>query len=136
LNEQGGKENISVGYHAIEFLLWGQDDPNTSLQTPGNRPYTDYVSGGGTASNESRRKDYLLAVTNSLVANLQLMVNEWDPNTSGNYMETFLALPNNTALQYMLTAIGTLSKSELAGERMFVALSNQDQEDEHSCFSD
>ncbi|MEZ5014671.1 MAG: imelysin family protein, partial [Chitinophagales bacterium] len=25
LNEHGGEENISTGYHAIEFMLWGQD---------------------------------------------------------------------------------------------------------------
>ena len=34
LNERGGEENIAAGWHAIEFLLWGQDmDPNG----PGNR---------------------------------------------------------------------------------------------------
>ena len=36
----------------------------------------------------------------------------------------------------MLTGIGTLAKSELAGERIFTAYDNKDQEDEHSCFSD
>ncbi|MBL4669240.1 MAG: hypothetical protein JKY30_08260 [Flavobacteriales bacterium] len=135
LNEQGGEANISIGYHAIEFLLWGQDDVNTALQTPGNRPFTDFVVGGG-PGNEDRRKDYLNAVAELLVDHLDLMVSEWEPNNSSNYRTAFLALPNNTVLEYILTAIGTLSKSELAGERMFTALSNQDQEDEHSCFSD
>lgn len=137
LNEAGGEENISIGYHAIEFLLWGQDDPNTALQTPGNRPYTDFISGaGGTASNADRRKDYLLVVADLLIADLQSLVDEWDPNTSGNFRTQFLNSPDDAALQAILTGIGTLSKSELAGERMFTALSNQDQEDEHSCFSD
>ena len=135
LNEQGGEANISIGYHAIEFLLWGQDDANTALQTPGNRPFTDFEVGSG-PGNEQRRKDYLLVVVNLLVDHLELMVDEWAPNNSNNYRATFLALENDKALGYMLTAIGTLSKSELAGERMFTALSNQDQEDEHSCFSD
>ena len=135
LNEQGGEANISIGYHAIEFLLWGQDDANTALQTPGNRPFTDFEVGSG-PGNEQRRKDYLLVVANLLVDHLELMVDEWAPNNSSNYRATFLALENDKALGYMLTAIGTLSKSELAGERMFTALSNQDQEDEHSCFSD
>jgi putative iron-regulated protein len=35
-----------------------------------------------------------------------------------------------------MTAIATLSKSELAGERVFTAYDNRDQEDEHSCFAD
>jgi putative iron-regulated protein len=135
LNEQGGEVNISIGYHAIEFLLWGQDDANTSLQTPGNRPFTDFVVGSG-PGNEQRRKDYLLAVADLLLDHLDLMVKAWETGNSNNYRASFIALPNNTMLQYVLTGIGTLSKAELAGERMFVALTNQDQEDEHSCFSD
>ncbi len=135
LNEQGGEENISIGFHAIEFLLWGQDNPNTTLQTPGNRPYTDFVTGSG-PGNEARRKDYLNVVAGLLVDHLNLMVAEWAPNNPSNYRATFISLDNKTALENMLTAIGTLSKSELAGERMFTALTNQDQEDEHSCFSD
>lgn len=135
LNEQGGEANIAAGYHAIEFLLWGQDDPNTALKTAGDRPYTDYVS-GGTASNQDRRAQYLKAAVGLLLDNLASMKDAWDATKSGNYREEFLATDNDVALQNMLTAIGTLSKSELAGERMFVALDNQDQEDEHSCFSD
>tara|TARA_B100000809_G_scaffold72260_1_gene69974 strand:- start:2939 stop:4171 length:1233 start_codon:yes stop_codon:yes gene_type:complete len=135
LNEQGGEANISIGYHAIEFLLWGQDDANTSLQTSGNRPFTDFIVGSG-PGNEQRRKDYLLAVADLLLDHLDLMVKAWETGNSNNYRASFIALPNNTMLQYILTGIGTLSKAELAGERMFVALTNQDQEDEHSCFSD
>lgn len=136
LNEKGGEANIATGYHAIEFLLWGQDDPNTALKTPGNRPYTDYLKTGGTAANQERRGQYLKTVIDLLVDNLGAVKDEWDVTKSGNYRATFLAMDNNKALQNILTGIGTLSKSELAGERIFVALDNQDQEDEHSCFSD
>jgi putative iron-regulated protein len=135
-NENGGEENVSVGYHAIEFLLWGQDDANTALQTPGQRSYLDFVDGGGTATNEDRRRQYLSVLADYLVDNLEELKEEWSSANSGNYRATFLALDNNTALQNVMTGMGTLSKSELAGERMFVALDNQDQEDEHSCFSD
>lgn len=136
LNEAGGEENISVGYHAIEFLLWGQDDPNTALQTPGNRPYTDYLTTGGTAANQDRRGQYLKLCADLLLEHLGQMKDAWDSNSSNNYRSTFLGLDNDQALKNILTGLGTLSKSELAGERMFVALDNQDQEDEHSCFSD
>ncbi|MEM6263599.1 MAG: imelysin family protein, partial [Bacteroidota bacterium] len=54
----------------------------------------------------------------------------------GAYRTTFLALDENEALSNMMTAIATLSKSELAGERVLVAWDNRDQEDEHSCFAD
>jgi putative iron-regulated protein len=36
----------------------------------------------------------------------------------------------------MLVGLGSLSRGELAGERLEVALASQDQEDEQSCFSD
>lgn len=135
LNEKGGETNISIGYHAIEFLLWGQDDVDTKLKTPGKRPYTDFLTEGGTAKNQNRRADYLKAVTEILVADLESMVKEWAPKAE-NYRAKFVAMDSNAAFKNILTGLGTLSKSELAGERIFVALDNQDQEDEHSCFSD
>lgn len=137
LNEQGGETNIAVGYHAIEFLLWGQDDPNTALETPGNRPYTDYVTdGSGTAAHQDRRGAYLQLLADLLVDNLESMVDEWDAAGASNYRVTFLAMDNDEALSNILTGLGVLSKGELAGERIFVAYDNQDQEDEQSCFSD
>lgn len=134
-NENGGEKNISVGYHAIEFLLWGQDDANTALMTPGNRPFTDFVTdGSGTAANQERRGTYLKICADLLVEHLDYVKNEWAEN--GNYRKSFLSMEANDAVDKILTGMGILSKSELASERMFVALDNQDQEDEHSCFSD
>ena len=135
LNEVGGEKNISIGYHAIEFLLWGQDDANTALKTPGQRPYTDYLTdGSGTAANQDRRGTYLKVCAALLVGHLQLMVDEW--KEGGAYRTTFIALADDEAVANILTGMGVLGKSELAGERVFTALDNQDQEDEHSCFSD
>lgn len=132
-NENGGETNIATGFHAIEFLLWGQD---LSASGPGARPYTDYVTGvGGTALNQARRGTYLKVATDLLVDNLLELVNEW--KTGGAYRTTFTTSLNvDSALTYLVRGIGELSKGELAGERMTVALTNQDQEDEHSCFSD
>lgn len=132
LNEEGAEENISVGYHAIEFLLWGQD---LSADGNGDRPYTDYVV-DGTAANQERRGQYLTLVTELLIQHLGEMKDAWDPAVADNYRAEFVAQNADDALQAMLTGIGVLSKSELAGERMFTAYDNQDQEDEHSCFSD
>lgn len=134
LNQPGSsEENVSVGYHAIEFLLWGQDLTDPSALLPGQRPYTDFVD-GGTAANQDRRRQYLAICADLLTDHLQMMVDTWQEG--GTYRATFLALNENTALKNIITGIGTLAKSELAVERMSVALVNQDQEDEHSCFSD
>ncbi len=43
---------------------------------------------------------------------------------------------NRESLRKMLVGLGSLARGELAGERLEVALNSQDQEDEHSCFSD
>ncbi len=133
LNEEGGEKNISVGYHAIEFLLWGQDLTAPSAHQAGLRPYTDFVN-GGTAANQSRRRDYLNVCADLLVDNLAYLVNQW--KVGGPYRTTFLALPADEAIRNIYLGIATLAQAELAEERMNVALGNADQEDEHSCFSD
>jgi len=129
LNEQGGEENVSVGYHAIEFLLWGQD---LSADGPGTRPVSDYAA----AANAERRAQYLLVTSDLLLQHLGELVEAWDPDGANTYRTTFLALDADRALRNMLTGIGTLATSELAVERIFVAVNNGDQEDEQSCFSD
>ncbi len=131
-NENGGETNVATGYHAIEFLLWGQD---LSASSAGQRPYTDYLTSGGTASNQARRATYLTVATDLLIENLTFLVNEW--KVGGAYRTNFVKSQNlNQKLTNIFRGIGAMAKGELAGERIAVALTNQDQEDEHSCFSD
>ena len=132
-NENGGEENISLGFHAVEFLLWGQDTMATSA---GTRPYTDYLTTGGTASNQARRGQYLNITVDILLTGLQQVRDAWDPAGSGNYRSEFLAMNNTVALRKMFSSMKAMSGDELSGERMYVAYVSADQEDEHSCFSD
>ena len=135
--ENGKNDNekyVTVGYHAIEFLLWGQDLTAPSVKKAGQRPYTDYLIVGGTASNQSRRATYLKVCADLLTDHLSYLVDQW--KVGGDYRTTFLALDENQAIKNMYLGITTLASSELPVERMEVALGNQDQEDEHSCFSD
>ena len=127
LNEEGGEENVSTGWHAIEFLLWGQD---LNAIGPGARPVEDY----STNANADRRSDYLAAASDLLLVHLQDMVDAWAPG-GGNYRAEFVS-DNDTAITNIITGIGELSRGELAGERMTVAYEARSQEDEHSCFSD
>jgi putative iron-regulated protein len=121
---------VSDGYHAIEFLLWGQDTDEPSLKTQGHRSFTDYT----TAKNADRRKAYLLAVTDLLIDDLQRVTDAWTPNAD-NYRRAFVADARG-AVTKILIGIGSLSNAELSGERMTVAYKDKSQEDEHSCFSD
>lgn len=126
--------NVSVGYHAIEFLLWGQDLTAPSANLPGQRPYTDYLTTGGTAANQARRATYLNVCADLLTDNLAYLVDQW--KVGGVYRNTFLAMPVKDALKNVYLGIVTLITAELPDERMHTALINMSQEDEHSCFSD
>lgn len=134
LNESISEASIFTGYHAIEFLLWGQD---LSTSGPGERPYTDYLVGSinATAANQDRRGQYLKVVADLLLENLASVRDEW--KSGGAYRQSFLeSTETKVALGRVFTALGELSKGELSGERMFVAVDTKDQENEHSCFSD
>lgn len=131
LNESISETSIFTGYHAIEFLLWGQD---LSTSGPGARPYTDYLTVGGTADNQARRGQYLKVVADLLLENLESVLKEW--KADGAYRKQFLETDSKVALGYIFTSLGEMSKGELSGERMFVAIDTKDQENEHSCFSD
>lgn len=139
---RGGEANVSRGYHAVEFLLWGQDLNGTNAGA-GNRPFTDYVNGeactNGNASADAtvcvRRGQYLTTSMDMLISDLETMVAEWDPAQDANYRASLVA-EGQEGIKKMLMGIGELAGGELAGERMRVALVANDPEDEHDCFSD
>lgn len=137
LNEVGGSEaNVASGYHAIEFLLWGQDLNGTNAGA-GQRAYTDFVVGAEcTNGNCDRRGEFLKAAAELLVQDLEWMENQWSADTKGNYREELLNDSADNGLRKMLFGMGSLSLGELAGERMKVALEANSTEDEHDCFSD
>lgn len=130
LNEHDGEENVSTGWHAIEFMLWGQDLNDNG---PGDRSYTDYVD--GKKSNADRRREYLRVVTELLIDDLQSVTDEWKPGVADNFRAGFEKNPGDS-MRKIFVGLGSLSRGELAGERLEVALASRDQEDEHSCFSD
>lgn len=134
LHEADGIEaNVASGYHAIEFMLWGQDLNGTGAGA-GNRPFTDYVQGDGcTNGNCDRRAAYLVAATDLLVSDLDYMVAQWQAD--GAARAALLSDPQ-AGVQAMLTGIGSLSYGELAGERMKLGVMLNDPEEEQDCFSD
>jgi len=111
------ERDVISGYHAIEFMLWGQDlnrdgsadtqgkrDLSTSGRLPnsgGQRPLTDFT----TSPFAKRRHQYLQLITKKLVEDLRQVVDAWAPGAQ-------------------------------AGERLQIAYTSSSQEDEHSCFSD
>ncbi|MGB6329225.1 MAG: imelysin family protein [Halarcobacter sp.] len=149
LNENGGDANVATGYHAIEFLLWGQDQDYSNFvkdsitngaKTAGQRPLSDFTS----EKNAPRRIAFLKAAASKIVADLDIIASAWAED--GLYKNAFLGklsgenasknISANEALKQVIAGMGVFIKSELANERIAVAVLTPSEEDEHSCFSD
>ena len=134
LQEAGGIEaNVATGYHAVEFLLWGQDLNGTGPGN-GNRQATDYDTKKCTNGNCARRAEYLRAATDLLVDDLAWMAAQWAPG--GEARKKVVDGSDEAGLTAIMTGLGSLSYGELAGERMKLGLMIHDPEEEHDCFSD
>ncbi len=129
---EGVEANVATGYHAIEFLLWGQDLNGTNAGA-GNRPYTDFDVENCTGGNCERRIQYLEAATELLISDLKEMLALWGKD--GAARKELLKDPSK-GIGVILTGMGSLSYGELAGERMKLGLLLKDPEEEHDCFSD
>ncbi|HMA16062.1 MAG: imelysin family protein [Bacteroidota bacterium] len=125
--------NVATGYHAIEFLLWGQDLNGTGPGA-GKRPATDFSTANCTGGNCERRAEYLKVATELLIDDLKDIIAAWAPG--GEAREALLQGDAGTGIATMLTGMGSLSYGELAGERIKLGLMLHDPEEEHDCFSD
>ncbi len=134
LHEADGVEaNVATGYHAIEFMLWGQDLNGTGAGA-GDRSWTDYASGDDcTNANCDRRADYLAAATDLLISDLDWMAGQW---AEGGAARAAVTGDEKAGISAMLTGMGSLSYGEQAGERMRLGLMLNDPEEEQDCFSD
>lgn len=125
--------NVATGYHAIEFLLWGQDLNGTDAGA-GNRPASDFDTANCTGGNCERRAQYLSAASELLIDDLQEMVVAWEAD--GAARQALKEASPQQGLATILTGLGSLSYGELAGERIKLGLLLHDPEEEHDCFSD
>ncbi len=134
LQEAGEVEtNVATGYHAIEFLLWGQDLNGTDAGA-GNRPASDFDPANCTGGNCERRIQYLRAATDLLISDLEEMAAAWKKD--GAAREELASKGEQGGLATILTGMGSLSYGELAGERIKLGLMLHDPEEEQDCFSD
>jgi len=149
LNENGGDANVASGYHAIEFLLWGQDQDysnflkdsitNGALEA-GQRPLTDFTKD----KDADRRKAYLQAASEKIINDLTVIAQAWEKGDATNYRAAILGknsdasknIATEDAYKDIFAGMGVFIKSELANERIAVAVLTPSEEDEHSCFSD
>ncbi|MCI2394062.1 imelysin family protein [Aliiroseovarius sediminis] len=129
---EGIEANVATGYHAIEFLLWGQDLFGTD-HGAGQRPATDFDTANCTGDNCDRRAAYLKAATDLLISDLKDAVGNWSEGGQGR---TDVTTDASRGIVMAFTGLGSLSYGEQAGERMKLGLLLNDPEEEHDCFSD
>lgn len=151
------EHDVIAGYHAIEFMLWGQDlNANLGITTGadredavksymlshgGQRPLSDFdYDELNDNSLEDRRHQFMEVVVDKLIEDLEQVQSGWEDGIDDNYRDQFTTVASTAdgqqKLAEILTGMGTLSEGELAGERMQIAFASNSQEDEHSCFSD
>ena len=128
-NMKEGEKNITCGWHAVEFLLWGQDTEPTAA---GQRAFTDYT----TAPFAKRRGEFLQSASDLLVVQLKKLSSDWKKGAEKNHRSTVDAMEPDEALRNVVKGMLMLSGFELANERIMVACETQAQEEEQSCFSD
>ena len=128
LNQAADPTDVTAGWHAVEFLLWGED---RSAAGPGTRPYTDYLPGAG---NNDRRREYLRIVTELLVNDLSTLVAAWAPDTN-NYRGSIVAMDQRNAIGRAFNGMAVLAGYEMALKRIGASL-RSGEEFEQSRFSD
>lgn len=135
------ESNVTTGFHAVEFLIYGQDNYPDS---PGRRPTSDFFVNNKCTSGINkkaapiecqRRGQLLLTLTDKLVFNLTEMQGKW-PADNGSYGDRLVKGDYKNGLRRILYGIDRLIAEELSGERLQVALYSASQEDELDCFSD
>jgi len=127
-------KNISIGWHAIEYILWGVDPPNNT--TSGGRLLSDFgtVTPNPNGTPEARKLAYLQMATEILTEHLEILKRKWDPEQDGSYAKDFTSNPKKS-LDQVLRGMARFAGGEWGGERM-TGVFEGDQEEEHSCFSD
>ncbi len=111
-----------TGWHAIEFLLWGQEPPGSTGEA-GDRAVTDYLPN---QPNNDRRRAYLKLTADMLVDDMHYLVESWDPKSRNSYAAAFRLLNQREALGRIMNGIAQLTGQEMATNRLANALDAKD----------
>ncbi len=137
------ESNVATGFHAIEFMLWGQDRHGYGAGA-GERPWSDFATDAAQCTDGERaaplrhcqrRAAFLIHAVELLRLSLVEMTPVWGAQ-SGSYGDRLVKGDLDEGLRRVLFGLATMAGAELAGERMQVALLARAPEEEQDCFSD
>jgi putative iron-regulated protein len=133
-HKQAVSSDVTLGYHVIEYLLWGKVE-NTA--GPGGKGYWEFATGKRKDERvlNERRRTYLVNVTEALVQDLQAVVNAWSPDQN-NYATQLLSMPEHEAIGKIVTGLGTFASTFMANGILKRSLTSGNSRDESSRFSD
>ncbi|WP_061224866.1 imelysin LruB [Leptospira weilii] len=123
---------ITVGWHAIEYILWGQDLSNGGINEIAGQRTANELGDGAVDGRGARRRAYMKAVTDGLVLQLGLIRDQFADGS--RYSDALKSNPN-AAITAIFQGLGKFIAGEWGGERLTGTFDGQ-QEEEHSCFSD
>ena len=132
MNQEDDERHVFTGFHALEFLLWGEDLDKAG---PGKRDVKDFI---GEELPAKRRRAMLLTLTQMMVEDFQYLQAEWSyvkESKSTNYANRFVAKPQD-ALTKIFTGLAVLSNFELAEVHLGNALTSKEADYEQDQFSD
>lgn len=109
----GGAANVTTGWHAIEYLLWGED--SAALRP---RRAADYVAG---SLPNDRRRNVLRLAADLLVNDLGTLLLAWEPERD-NFRSSLAAMDQRNAIGHIFHGIVVLAGYELAAKRLGAAL--------------
>jgi putative iron-regulated protein len=137
LHQKGDAQRIMLGYHVIEFMLWGEDDRVIIDQQAGDRPVADYSAGDSSAVIPFRRRALLKAATDQLVEDLGVMANQWNSTVANNYRREYISSYSpGKSTRLAMTGVVSFMQFELGRNRILSTLESFDPNREESAFSD
>lgn len=124
-NQAGGEQNLSCGFHVIEFLLWGED---LIPGAPGQRTHTDFTINA--TEIKTRRRHFLWYATANLKSSINQLVYTED------FKNSILKMNMTEFMKGMLDGITGFIDNDLVVKTIKTPLDVPDSRFEISDFSD
>lgn len=131
LNKKDGPNRVTLGLHAIEYALWGED---AGIETSGTRPYTDFLTRSG-RPNGGRRVEYLVHASDLLLEHLESVAAQWKAGDPENFRASFLEGNPKAAMQKAVAGLSAFAGGTLE-TKLRIPYENREDRREQARFAD